>query len=685
MELRTEGAMKTLLVLSSAVDLAQAVRAGLDPELCRVLQRSTVEEAEPLVVHGIADACLVDVQNSNVEAIWTLEKLHRRAPACPVILIGGTPPWEWEEQAYVEGASQVLFRPLRPRILSALLNRLWAEPERAAPVPTPSAPPPQPMRADFPDAMVRSQGKAAQSLAILRDFSAILTHSLNAEAMLKHFLLLLRDLLSINRGAIFLGQAMVPLPHNLAAPGSKRLRAAAAVGLPSGLLQHFELSLDSGIGRQLLHSGRILRRNTQEAGDLETQKEFELLGSQVAVPILDRENMLGAAVFDAKITGEPLVNEELELVFHLLEHLGLAIKNIWLHDQISHNHHIMAGIMRELGSACIVIDRDLAILHANRMALRYFKPRSKDRDLEFSDLPASLGTKIYQVLKTGAAVPTFRYESEQSKGTVYNLSIVPFQRQPDGLPASALLMAEDFTQTEQFKHLEIEAANLRLIKDMAVRLVNEVGNALVPLSLHQQVLEEKIKKKSLDLDFLKLMVQDMGDSVRRVTRLASQMRFLARDDLLAEETIDLMPLLQEAFEEARRHQPAKTAQCKVESGVSAIKIQGDRSALKHALSEIMLNALQANPSQPKLDVLVRPEAGGNGHSRLLIDVHDNGTGFTPEALQKAFTPFFTTKVVGVGLGLAVSRKIVEHHRGAVEIVTEGQTGCVRILLPTGHA
>jgi len=68
------------------------------------------------------------------------------------------------------------------------------------------------------------------------------------------------------------------------------------------------------------------RHSEEVRNDLEAQKEFELLGAHVAVPILDRETVLGVAVFDGRITGEPLVNSELELIFHLLEQLALAVK-----------------------------------------------------------------------------------------------------------------------------------------------------------------------------------------------------------------------------------------------------------------------------------------------------------------------------------------------------------------------
>ena len=669
--------MKTLLVLAGHPDFAEAVRAGINPEQYRIIDRASLEEAEPLLAHGLAEACLVDVELTDVQGIWFLEKLRRKAPKCPIIIFTGAKQPEWEEEAYLQGATHVVTKPVRGRMLTALLDRLWLTPAAAPPMLTAPPQPPETMRS----ADTGTAPTAAQTLSVLRDFSGILTHSLNAEGMLKEFLLLLREILSINRAAVFLRQPFAAFGQGPTVAESRRLRAACAIGLSPGLLQHFELSFEAGIGGHLFRLGRILRRNSEEArNDLETQKEFELLGGQVAVPILDRETVLGVAVFDGRITGEPLVNSELELIFHFLEQLGLAIKNIWLHDQLSGNHEMMADILRELSSGCVVVSRDLTILHANKTARKYFsRGERRGGDLEFSDLPQLLGTKVFQVLKTGAAISSFKYEPEDSPGTVYNIHIVPFQRQQAGLPAAALLMAEDLTQSEQLRRLEIEAANLRLLRTMADRLTHEIGNAMVPLSTHQQLLADKWK----DPEFRGSLNVALADGVKRVTRLINQMRFLARDALVSEEAFPLAPLIEEAYEEACKHQPAKAAQLKCETGSKPIVVTGDRAALKHAFAEVMLNALQANPADPKIDVHLHADSSGNGLQGLQIEVQDNGTGFTPEAAQKASAPFFTTRNVGLGLGLTVSSKIIETHHGKLEIISPkpGQAGVVRISLP----
>jgi signal transduction histidine kinase/ActR/RegA family two-component response regulator len=674
--------MKTLLVIAEHPALADSIRDGLQAGQYRVVSRTNLEEAEPFLVHSLADACIVDVELSSVQGIWLLEKLRRRAPNCPIILYTGAKPLEWEEEAYLQGATHVLTKPVRPRMLAALLDRLLL----TSPALRPSPPTARPEPPEILRPAGNAQASAAvQPLGVLRDFSGILTHSLDADGMLNQFLLLLREILSINRGAIFLRLPVGAVGVGAGLKDDRRLRTACAIGLAPGLLQHLQLSFETGIGGQVFRLGRILRRNSEEVrSDLETQKEFELLGAQVAIPILDRETVLGVAVFDGRITGEPLVNAELELIFHLLEQLGLAVKNIWLHDQLASNHGMMADILRELNSACIVVGHDLSILHANKMARRYFGRTDRHSgEMDFSDLPQALGAKIYQVLQTGSAAASFRYQPEDAPGTTYNVSVVPFQRQQSGLPSSALLMAEDLTQSEQLRRLELEAGNLRLLKGMADRLTHEIGNAMVPLSTHQQLLADKWK----DPEFRASLDVAMAEGVKRVTRLVNQMRFMARDTLLAHEAFPIGPLIEEAYQEACRYQPAKSSQLRCDNASKPIILNGDRAALKHALAEVMLNALQANPAEPKIGVRLQTDTNGNGPHAVSIEVQDNGAGFSAEAMQKAAAPFFTTRSVGLGLGLTVSQKIIETHHGKLEILTPqtGQSGLVRISLPLDSA
>ena len=673
--------MKTVLVLAQHPELAQIVPQALNADEYRVLHRATLEEAEPLLGGGVIDCCVVDVEAGGLQGIWMLEKLRRRMPNVPAIVYVGAKPWDWEEEAYIQGVAYVVTKPVRPRMLKVLLERLARPVASLAPLAIAARPIPQYVIRPQPIEAARVQPSApsaTQTLSALRDFSAILTHSLSAEGLLKQFLLLLREIIGVNRAAIFLRSPIAGMGETPRVE-SRRLSSACAIGLSAGLLENFQLSFESGIGGFLFRSGRVLRRYSDEvANDPEMEREFDLLGAQVAVPILDRETLIGIAAFDGRVTGEPLSNSELELIFHLLEELGLAVKNIWAHDQLAENHGMLTSILRELSSACVLVSRDLTILHANKTARSYFG-RAGKREMEFADLPMVLGSKVYQVLRTGTAIATFRYQPPDQPNLVYQVTVMPFQGQSTGLPNSVLLVVEDQTQSEHLKHLEIEAANLRLVRTMADRLAHEVGNALVPLSTHQQLLADKFR----DAEFRASLDHALADGVKRIARLINQMRFLAREGILHRQSLPLSDLIREAFQDAQKHQPAKASKLKQDSPEHSIVLAGDHAALRHAFSEVFLNALQANPADPKIAVRSVTDTDVSGSRWVHVEVEDNGSGFSPEALKKVPEPFYTTRNVGLGLGLTVSRKIIETHRGKLAILPpqEGHSSVVRISLP----
>lgn len=681
--------MKTILLLARH---PQASELSLNSDAYRVIHRSSLDEAEPLLRGGLVDAVVVDVESMEMQGLWFLEKLWTFAPRLPALLLapgGSNEPWEWEEEAYVQGVSHVLSKPVRPRLLRTILDRLgsdaWSVPASTSDSVSAPTPSPGSMRnASGPaisPASSTGSGASVRSLEALRNFSSVLSHSLQAEEFLHQFLLQLREVIGVNRAAIFLRQSAAFDTSAREVKGSRRMQSACAIGLPAGLLEHFELSFESGIGGYLFRYGRILQRDSLEVRhDQEMAKEFELLGAQVAIPILDRETLIGVAAFDGRVTGEALVNGELELIFHLLEQLGLAVRNIWLHDQLMANHRMMADVLRELSSACVVVGRNLNLMHYNKSARKLLLPSlPRGKEPEFSHLPALLGSKIYQVLQTGNAIAPFKFEPDQPPGAVFQVSIVPFLQRQEALPEAALLMVEDQTQSKLLHKLEVEAENLRLIKTMADRLAHEIGNAMVPLATHQQLLGEKFR----DAEFRDSLDQAMADGVKRVSRFVNQMRFLARDGLHKRDAFPLVQLLEEAFQDANKHQPVKSARLKYKQEKNPIIISGERSALKHAFSEIMLNALQANAGDASIGVTMETDMSPQGLAWVRVEVRDNGPGFKEEAARRLPRPFETNRTVGLGLGLCVSQKIVELHHGKLEIIPspESPSGIVRISLP----
>ena len=106
----------------------------------------------------------------------------------------------------------------------------------------------------------------------------------------------------------------------------------------------------------------------------------------------------------------------------------------------------------------------------------------------------------------------------------------------------------------------------------------------------------------------------------------------------------------------------------------------DRDLFKQALLNLMLNAEQAMPEEGgEITLQACADAGG-----VRLDVIDTGRGMSPEVLAKVFRPFHTTKPGGNGLGLATTRKIVEAHRGRIDVQSEvGRGTKFSVWLPAG--
>jgi signal transduction histidine kinase len=359
--------------------------------------------------------------------------------------------------------------------------------------------------------------------------------------------------------------------------------------------------------------------------------------------------------------------------------VGLAIRNSWLHDQVLANHAMIADILGHLGSACVVIGSNLDTLHANTAAAELFQPERHGKPFEFSALPQTLGSMVFTVIKTGVGVPPFKLQLPQAPESHFRAVITPFRMQKAAGPNAALLVVEDVTEHERAARLEIETSNLRLVTSMAEHLAHEIGNSLVPISTHQQLLHSSIN----DPDFQESLSAALAGGVKRISRLSNQMVFLAREwtgDF--HDSVQVSDLIVEAFHEAHTFQPGKKlAQLNfANQELAKWRISGDHKALRHAFSEIMLNALQANPEEPNVEVNFVESAAGEPH--LEVEVRDTGTGFSPEAVQRAPEPFYSTRAVGLGLGLTVSRKIIESHHGRIEITSQtGEPGVVRVSLP----
>jgi signal transduction histidine kinase len=113
-------------------------------------------------------------------------------------------------------------------------------------------------------------------------------------------------------------------------------------------------------------------------------------------------------------------------------------------------------------------------------------------------------------------------------------------------------------------------------------------------------------------------------------------------------------------------------QTDVEAGLPPVPM--DARQIRQALVNVAVNALQSMPKGGTLRVKARRDGGTPDAPLLCIDVQDDGPGISADVLPRIFEPFFTTKAKGTGLGLAVVKRIIEDHRGTLEVRSEAGRG-----------
>jgi signal transduction histidine kinase len=179
---------------------------------------------------------------------------------------------------------------------------------------------------------------------------------------------------------------------------------------------------------------------------------------------------------------------------------------------------------------------------------------------------------------------------------------------------------------------------------------------------------------------LNRILSTIKDEVERLKRLVNDLLNYGRPARLAVENVDINKLFEETMALIRPQADEQGVQVTVEEGGVAVEVRGDPERLKSCLSNIAINALQAMPNGGQLSARIAKSDG-----LVEVSISDTGVGISEEALSKIFEPYFSTKQTGFGLGLAVTKAIIEEHQGSIAVASEQGVGTTfTVTLPAAE-
>ena len=165
------------------------------------------------------------------------------------------------------------------------------------------------------------------------------------------------------------------------------------------------------------------------------------------------------------------------------------------------------------------------------------------------------------------------------------------------------------------------------------------------------------------------LLSSIKDEIERLKRLVNDLLNYGRPTRLAVETVDLKNLMEETLSLVRPQAEVQGVEVTVEAGGGPANVSGDRERLKSFISNLAINALQAMPTGGRLNARVARVDG-----TVEVSIADTGVGISEEAVNKIFEPYFSTKQTGFGLGLAVTKWIIQEHHGTIDVESEVNRG-----------
>ena len=576
----------------------------------------------------------------------------------------------------------------------------------------------RPMRASgIPPAAALSTSSSSELYryrTALKSISQLLGRHPDRETLWRELLGIVRELLSVSKLAIFIRGVPTGLTGGEPAGMVETFAVAASAGIAPEVVGHLRLAADAGLGGYLASEAKILRRSQlldpfALEFDPQIAHEFELLGTEVAVPIFDNDRLFGVLTFSGKITGEPLASEELELAYHLLAQIAQAIRNFDLLDQVACQQRLLSEVLANVQSGVVVVDQENRILSLNRRACELLELGAEDFvGKPLNCLPSRLADVVFEALQTGREIQ--QREVNLPRGhrplgvsvTRFAITVGKAAAAEENLVAVALI--EDLTQVRLQQAQTRELADKEFFTRLAARLSHELKNSLVSIKIFAQLLPERYNEK----EFREQFSTTVTNEVNRVDVLVNNLTFFAHPLLLVYEEVVVSDLIEACLknitqefdrkqvahiigvgEKAPESPQAPVVTVKKNFSHKIARIEADRIRLMQAFEHVMRNAVQSLPQGGRLSVSTAdaqptdfPDGTLPPGGALRIEWQDSGSGIALEDLKRVMEPFVTTRNVGVGLGLTIVKKIVERHGGRLEIDSLlGRGTTVVMLLP----
>ncbi|MGX6443456.1 MHYT domain-containing protein [Neobacillus sp. K501] len=279
---------------------------------------------------------------------------------------------------------------------------------------------------------------------------------------------------------------------------------------------------------------------------------------------------------------------------------------------------------------------------------------------------------------------TFQMKSDSLAETIYSVNsgtLSSFISVPATIVVIIMLLSSGFLDKKLLIKMQDlnasdrklrESEKLSLVGELAAGVAHEIRNPLTALKGFTQMIDENTDNKA-NKRYLKIMY----DEINRINFIVSEFMVLSKPHIVHIGLTDLSKSIQNVIDLLNTHAIMKNIEIHPKFVGDSFILNCEENQIKQVLANIIKNSIEAMQEGGKIEIHLEQK-----NSYFVINVSDNGIGIPEESIHLVGKPFFTTKTEGTGLGLMVSKKIIQNHKGKFEIQSNPEDGTtVTISLP----
>jgi two-component system sensor histidine kinase AtoS len=338
------------------------------------------------------------------------------------------------------------------------------------------------------------------------------------------------------------------------------------------------------------------------------------------------------------------------------------------------------NILWSIADAVITVDVNGMVTSVNPAAQQMFGLGSTEmvgRPYDaFYNEEANFSSLLMQTLQSGKENIGISIDVPLRDKILHVSSSTSLLRDGRGNVIGAVAVIKDVSETKQLQRQIMRADRLAALGELVAGIAHDIRNPLTSIRGFMQYLQ----KSSDPADWREygpLIIREVDG----LNRIIGELLEFAKPYPPRYGLVQVNDLIREMLLLVKKRADAQSIGIELDLDPLLPYIEADGEQLKQVLLNLIINACQAIPDKGIITVSTEMES----RDRMVAHVKDTGTGIAPENLERIYDPFFSTKPAGTGLGLAVVQRILNGHRGGIEITSEPGSGTdVKISLPRVH-